>query len=201
MWNGRVTPRDLGSEAITVHCSADEAAPAILAFWFDEVGRDRWFAKEPVLDAAIARRFSAVRGDVLASRAKGWRDAPAHLLAAVLLFDQFSRNLFRGDARAFEADPLALELARVALDRGWVDGAPTAWRQFLLMPLMHSEKLADQQRSLAEFARLGDPHALHFAQAHHDLIARFGRFPGRNVALGRTSTVEEQQALQDGAAF
>ena len=186
---------------MTVQHSPADAAPAVLDFWFDEVGRERWFAKSDALDARLAKRFAALHRDLLVARAEAWRDSPEHLLAAVIVLDQFSRNLHRGSARAFAADPIALELAMLGLDRGW-DGAMTSdRRQFLLLPLMHSEQLADQQRALVEFAKLGDPGVLAFAKQHHDQIVRFGRFPGRNAALGRRTTAEEQDALDGGAAF
>ena len=173
----------------------------MLSFWFDEVGRDRWFAKSDALDAQIRQRFGAWREAVVASRAAQWREIPDHLLAAIILIDQFSRNLHRGSAAAFVADPLALGLTKAALERGWDAGMTPDRRQFLLMPLMHSEALADQQRALDEFARLGVASVLDFARRHHDQIARFGRFPGRNTALGRRSTEDEVAALDSGAAF
>ncbi|MCY7397594.1 MAG: DUF924 domain-containing protein [Sphingomonas bacterium] len=186
---------------MTVQYSPADAAPAVLVFWFDEVGRERWFAKSDELDGRIRARFFALHADLLASKAKAWRDMPDHLLAAIIVLDQFSRNLHRGSAKAFAADPLALDLTRLALDRGW-DGVMTPdQRQFMLMPLMHSEKLADHERALDEYAKLGDANVLDFAKRHHDQIASFGRFPGRNAALGRRSTPEEQDALDSGAAF
>ena len=177
------------------------AARSVIAFWFDEAGAKRWFAKDAAFDAGIAERFGALREEVVATGATGWRDGVDHLLAAILLTDQFSRNMFRGTARAYEADPLAIDLAYRALDRGWTHTAARAWRQFLLMPLMHSESLAEQQKSVAEFERLGDPELTPFAARHRDQIARFGRFPGRNAALGRGSTDEEKAALRSGADF
>ena len=185
---------------MTVHLSPADAAPAVIAFWFDEVGRDRWFAKSDALDAQIGKRFGAWRDAVVASGAKAWRDTPEHSLAAIILIDQFSRNLHRGTAAAFAADTIALELTRAALERGWDAAMTPDQRQFLLMPLMHSEKLADQRRTLDEFAKL-DSDVRHFAQLHFNQIARFGRFPGRNAALGRRTTPEEQDALDSGAAF
>ena len=181
--------------------AAEEAARAILSFWFDEVGKDRWFAKDTALDREIERRFGELRSKVIESRAAGWRGTPETITAAIILLDQFSRNIHRGSAKAFDADPLALELAFEALDKGWTHSAPEDWRAFLLMPLMHSEQLGVQQRSVAEFARLGNPLNLDFAVRHQDQIARFARFPGRNQALGRVSTPEERAALQAGAAF
>jgi uncharacterized protein (DUF924 family) len=175
-----------------------EAARAVLAFWFGEVGKDRWWIKDPVLDGAITARFGALRDTVVASRAKAWREDPETLLAAIILCDQFSRNIHRGSRKAFEADALARELTMLALERGWDAGMPPEQRQFLLMPLQHSENLADQERSLAEFAALGNSEVAHYAQLHHDQIARFGRFPGRNAALGRRTSDEEQAVIEEG---
>ncbi|MDQ3077328.1 MAG: DUF924 domain-containing protein [Pseudomonadota bacterium] len=186
---------------MTVHHSPADCAPAALHFWFDEVGKDRWFAKSPELDSVIERRFGALRDFVLASQAKAWRDDPHHLLAAIILLDQFSRNIHRDSAKAFVGDPLALSLTELALDRGWDKAMPPARCQFLLMPLMHSERLADQERSLIEFERLGDAYVLHFARMHHDQIKRFGRFPGRNAALGRRSSEAEQAVTEEGGVF
>ena len=186
---------------MTVHISPADAAPAVLSFWFEEVGAERWFAKDIVVDRAIATRFTDLREQVVASNAAGWRDEPPRLTAAIILVDQFGRNIFRGSARAFAADGLALELCLLGLARGWTDAAPAEWRQFLLMPLMHSEALADQERSLVEFAKLGNDNATAFAHLHHQQIASFGRFPGRNAALGRRTTEAEQRALDAGAAF
>lgn len=180
---------------------ATAAAPDILRFWFDDVGEKRWFVASDDLDAEIGRRFGALRDAVLASEADGWRDTPDRLLAAILLLDQFSRNLHRGQAAAFAGDGLALALTDEGLDRGWDQAMNPTQRQFLLMPLMHSERIADQQRSLIEFAGLGNAEVLAFARLHYDQIARFGRFPGRNAALGRLSTGAERRALAEGAAF
>jgi uncharacterized protein (DUF924 family) len=184
-----------------VHISPAEAARAVLTFWFDQVGPDRWFAKDEALDRAIAARFAALRDTVVTTHAEGWRDHPDTIAAAIILIDQFSRNIFRGTAQAFAADPLALDLCKLALDRNWIDDAPLAWRQFMLMPLMHSEDLRDQRRALVEFAQLGDQRVSEYARLHHDQIERFARFPGRNAALGRRSTPKELAALADGAAF
>ncbi|MDQ3074819.1 MAG: DUF924 domain-containing protein [Pseudomonadota bacterium] len=178
-----------------------DCAPAVLGFWFDEVGRDRWFAKDPALDRRVRDRLGTLRDALIASKAEAWRDTPDHLLAAIILLDQFSRNIHRDSAKAFAADPLALELALLGLDRGWDAQVTAEQRQFLIMPLMHSEVLAVQDRALVEFVKLGDANALAFAKRHHDQIARFGRFPGRNAALGRRTTPQEQDALDSGAAF
>jgi uncharacterized protein (DUF924 family) len=137
---------------------------------------------------------------VLRTKAAGWRDTPETLVAAIILLDQFSRNIFRGRAKAFEADSLALELCKEALDKGWVDSLPKPLPTFFLMPLQHSENLGDQERSVAEF-RDRDPLNYKYARLHRDQIKRFGRFPGRNQALGRVSTPEEGAAIAQGETF
>ena len=178
----------------------EEAARAVLHFWFEELSEEQHWRKDPAMDREIAKRFSTVRGAVLKCKAKGWRDTPETLLAAIILLDQFSRNIFRGTARAFEGDALALELSKLAMERGWVEEAPKPWQAFFLMPLMHSEKTAEQERCVAEFRRLGGNN-LKFAILHHDQIKRFGRFPGRNQALGRVSTPEEREVIERGETF
>lgn len=180
---------------------AAELAPAVIRFWFDEVGENRWFAKDAALDREITRRFGPFRDALLSSKARGWRDEPGHLLAAIIMLDQFSRNIHRGSARAFEADELALAFSKLALERGWVHDAPYDWRQFFLMPLQHSERLEDQQRSVEEFRQAGNALGLRYALLHLDQIRRFGRFPGRNLALGRVSTPQELAVIERGETF
>jgi uncharacterized protein (DUF924 family) len=116
----------------------------------------------------------------------------------VLLFDQLPRNLYRGSARAYAFDPLARAIARGALDRGWDMALSLPRQQFLAMPLMHSEHIADQRRSLAIYARLPARYGRAFAVSHHRMIARFGRFPHRNDVLGRTSSEAEKRAVAAG---
>jgi uncharacterized protein (DUF924 family) len=122
------------------------------------------------------------------------------LLAAIILLDQFSRNIFRGSAKAFEADGLALELCHMGIERGWVDQVPKPLPSFMLMPLMHSEQPSDQERSVVEF-RDRDALNYKFAVLHRDQIKRFGRFPGRNKVLGRVSTLEERELIEAGETF
>ena len=152
------------------------------------------------MDQHIAERFGKLREEVLRAKAAGWRDDPETLAAAIILLDQFSRNIFRGSAKAFEADALALELCKEALAKGWVDKVRKPLPSFILMPLQHSENMADQERAVAEFQGR-DPLNYKYALLHRDQIKRFGRFPGRNQALGRVSTPEEREALKAGAAF
>lgn len=166
----------------------------MLDFWF-ALPKERHFAKDTALDREIAERFGPLRDVVLANGAAGWRDDPDTLLAAIVLLDQFSRNLHRGSGKAFAADALAVSLTLHAIDRGWEDRYPPDRRIFLYMPLMHAEDVPLQERSVERFTALGNAENLAYAVAHRDAIAAFGRFPGRNAALGRETTAEEQAWL------
>lgn len=171
--------------------SPSEQAAGILDFWFREVGPDRQFVKDELLDAECARRFGPLRDAVLADGAEGWREDAEVLLAAIILLDQMSRNIHRDTPEAFAADPLSLELALSGIARGYHRDLPPDRRAFLYMPLMHSEDRGVQRFSVRCFAEPGLEHNLDFARAHRDAIERFGRFPDRNAALGRQNTPAE----------
>lgn len=174
-------------------------AQDVLSFWFDEIGEDRWWVRSDETDTTIKARFAALWEAHRHSTASDFLGMPDSALAAVILFDQFPRNLFRHDAKAFATDALARAIASGAIARGYDAGFDTHRRHFLYMPFMHSEDIADQERSLALFEGLGDDFALGFAREHHDLIARFGRFPHRNTALGRETLPQEEAAVKEGA--
>jgi len=189
---------EIGLEPAKVHAKARE----VLRFWFDVIGPKQRFAKSDALDAEIEARFGEVRDRVKASGAAEWRGDPEMLLAAIILLDQFSRNFHRGEAEAFAADPLARELTLLALDRGWEAPIEPERRAFLYMPLMHAEDPALQRLSVERFAEPGLEQNLEYARDHAGCIARFGRFPSRNAALGRESTPEELDYLsQPGAGW
>lgn len=173
----------------------------MLAFWFDELTPERHWAKDPDLDAEIARRFGPLRERILASGAAGWRAAPETLLAAVIALDQFGRNIHRGRAEAFAGDPLALELALHGLRMSWDVMLPPERRVFLYMPFEHSEDPAMQALSLRLFKGARDEEMVRYARAHAEVIADHGRFPGRNAALGRESTAAERAYLAEGGGF
>jgi uncharacterized protein (DUF924 family) len=183
---------DLGAATHDVHAKARE----VLGFWF-ALTPEQHFAKSVKLDAEIGSRFGPLRDLVLGSGAAGWRDDPETLLAAIILLDQFSRNVHRGRAEAFAADPLALQLALEAIGKGWDAGMSNDRRQFVYLPLEHAEDAAMQALSVEKFASLGDDYVLDFARKHAEVIARFGRFPSRNAALGRDSTPEELAFLSE----
>ncbi|MDB5712120.1 MAG: hypothetical protein JWL96_4190 [Sphingomonas bacterium] len=187
---------DLGAGQDEVHVRA------VLDFWFGEVPPEKRFAKDAALDDEIARRFGGLRDEVLASDATGWRNGPDTMLAAIIMLDQFSRNIHRETAEAFAADPLAVALTKEAIARGWDEAIDAERRAFLYMPLMHAEDAAAQRESVACFTCLGNAENLDFARAHEAVIEKFGRFPSRNAALGRQSTPEELTYLsQPGAGW
>ena len=194
--------RDLGTPRAEVHQEAiEKQAEAVLDFWLRQVPPEQRFARDAALDAEIASRFGALIDDVAACHAAGWRAHPRTLLAAVILLDQFSRNIRRGRADAFANDPLARALTGEAIAKGWDEAMTPAERQFLYMPLMHCERLDTQVRALALFDTV-DANSADFAWRHCAQIARFGRFPGRNAALGRITTPAEAELLtQPGAGF
>ena len=173
----------------------------LLAFWFEDHDREDWFGGGPEFDASIRERFGGLWEARREDSATDHLATPVTALAAILLFDQVPRNLFRDDARAFATDAQALEIARGVLDRDWEERLTAEGRQFAYLPFMHSESLADQDRSVALFERLGNGEATTFAGRHRDVIARFGRFPHRNEALGRETRADEREAVRAGAGW
>lgn len=140
---------------------------------------------------------SAIGDAVFAGRADGWRDEPQTMLAAIILLDQFSRNIHRGNAQAFAADDLAADLTLEAIDRGYDRRLSKEQRVFLYMPLMHAEDGSLQRLCVEKFEALGIESNLKFARDHREVFERFGRFPGRNAALGRETTAEERAWLEE----
>jgi uncharacterized protein (DUF924 family) len=174
-----------------------DQANAVLAFWFVETRPRQWFAKDAAFDGLLRHRFLGLTRQALAGEFNAWGAEAAGSLALVLLLDQFPRQIWRDTAMAFAGDPQALALSLRAVERGWLEAEPEqARRQFWLMPLMHSEDLAVQEAALTLFERFADHRTADFARRHRDVIARFGRFPHRNAALGRVSGAEELAFLQ-----
>jgi len=165
----------------------------VLHFWFG-LEPERWWRTDPELDSAIKERFQALWEAQRENLPDAFLGSARDAVAAVVLFDQFPRNMFRGDAEQFSTDPLALAVARGAVDAKLDSAMSPAERGFLYMPFQHSESIADQRRSLALFTALGDPEQLGYAKKHHDVIARFGRFPHRNAVLGRPPRADENAA-------
>ena len=174
----------------------------ILNFWFGEAGPGRWFNKDAAFDDIVRQRFRALH-EALATSDNGLLIAdPRSALAAVIVFDQMSRNMLRGTPGAFAADPRALLIAQEAIARGFDAGLTKDERMFLYLPFEHAEDAEAQARCVALMAALDDPELTEWAEAHRGIIDRFGRFPHRNRVLGRTSTAEETEFLaQPGSAF
>jgi uncharacterized protein (DUF924 family) len=162
----------------------------VLAFW-REAGEPKWFAKDNAFDAAIRERFAATYEAAASGALEHWERTAEATLALILVLDQFPRNMFRGDARAFAADPLALAIAERAVGKGFDRLIGPDLRSFLYLPMEHAEQLGVQHRAVALIAGIGREDLTRWAEVHRDLIVRFGRFPHRNIVLGRTSTAEE----------
>jgi uncharacterized protein (DUF924 family) len=174
------------------------AIPAdVLTFW-RTAGPAKWFTKSTAFDEAIRLRFEPVHHAAARGRYAAWEQTAEGALALILLFDQFPRNLYRGSAHAFATDPLARSIARLSLEAGYHLEVEEALKPFYFLPFVHSEDLADQDRSVALYEAAGDANGLKWAHIHRDIIVRFGRFPHRNASLGRVTTPEEQAFLDEG---
>jgi uncharacterized protein (DUF924 family) len=192
----------------------DAQAQAVLDFWFGaaddpqhQMPRQQWFVKDDAFDARIRERFGGLIERALGGELAPWAAASHGALAQIVVLDQFPRNAFRGSARAFAGDPLALAAAQALVADGGDRTLHGVQRQFVYLPFEHAEDLAAQREALRLFGQLErDEPALagllQWAQRHHDIVERFGRFPHRNAALGRISTAEELEFLQQpGSGF
>jgi uncharacterized protein (DUF924 family) len=170
----------------------------VIAFW-RKAGPDKWFTADLDFDRICRESFmatyeAAARGDL-----NDWELTPEGALAVVLLLDQFPRNMFRGKRAAYKTDPVALMVADRAIEKGYDQRVEPALRSFFYLPFMHSEERHHQERSVALYEKTGDPDLIKWARHHHDIIARFGRFPHRNAILGRESTAEETAFLEENS--
>jgi len=173
----------------------------VLGFWFDELEPKDWFEVNAKVDEEISRRFSALHERLSEADTDKFLSDPDTALAAIIVLDQFSRNMFRKTGKAFASDPKALAIAKAALAKGYVELVPEKRRSFFRMPFMHSENLADQQRCVELFEAAGDEYSAKFAREHLEIIRRFGRFPHRNKALDRPSTAREIAFLDEHSGF
>ncbi len=185
----------------------------VLDFWFHAADssehmkpRAVWFEADPQFDRAVQDTLHVLQVAAATGNLNWWAEEPEGALALLILLDQAPRNIYRGSPQAFATDPLARSITSAAYANGFDRNRPAVWRWFLYMPLMHSETLIDQQRSISLFEQLRDDPdsrvAISAAHRHRDIITRFGRFPHRNAILGRESTAEELAFLREpGSAF
>ncbi|MCR9145469.1 MAG: DUF924 domain-containing protein [bacterium] len=174
----------------------------VLKFWFEELTPKQWWVKDPELDATIAKRFGETLNRASQCELFAWRDTPDGRLAEIIVLDQFSRNMYRDQAQAFAADPLAVALAQAAVQTGDDMKIPRERRPFLYMPYMHSESLTIHDEAVRLFTELGIEQNLDYEYKHKAIIDRFGRYPHRNQILGRESTPEEIEFLKGpGSSF
>ncbi len=187
----------------------DPALVPVLDFWCGIPGsperdtfREIWFsAATPEFDAQIRERFLALHERAVAGDFMGSMDSVDGCFALLILFDQFSRNMFRGTARAFATDPKAREVAAHAIAQGFDKKVGEVYRVFFYLPYEHSESLADQERGLELVQALGNQRTIDASLDHIEVIKRFGRFPHRNAAMGRVSTPDEIEYLKDGKSW
>ncbi|MGO4386893.1 DUF924 family protein [Microvirga sp. 2YAF29] len=170
-------------------------ADEVLAFW-REAGPEKWFSKDEAFDQTCRDRFlptyeAAARGDL-----NEWELTPEGALAVILLLDQFPRNMFRAQRETYKTDPVAVMVADRAIERGFDHKVEPEFRRFFYLPFMHSESLQAQERSVTLNESLNEDSAK-WARHHRDIVTRFGRFPHRNVILGRETTPEEEAFLQE----
>lgn len=168
----------------------------VLDFWFHEDTKPHWFEPTPEFDRAVRRRFAKLLARAVTGELDGWRASAEGCLALCILLDQVPRNIFRGDARAFAADERALAVAEHALAQGLDRELAPEGKQFLYLPFMHSERLANQLRALALYESAGLTESARYAREHLEIIRRFGRFPHRNAVLGRRTTEAEAEFLR-----
>jgi uncharacterized protein (DUF924 family) len=177
---------------------ARETLPAdILSFWRG-AGRDHWYRRDDAFDAEVRERYLKVWRKAAAGGLSSWEASDDGALALTIVLDQFPRNMFRGDARAYSSDALARDVAVRAIERGVDTRIDPALREFLYLPLEHSEHLGDQLRCVDLFRGTENAENIDYAEQHADIIRRFGRFPHRNRVLGRETTPEEQAFLDAG---
>ena len=174
---------------------------SVLDFWFKELSAKQWFAKDDDLDEDISERFSALHYQASIGELSHWRNKPKSALAEIILLDQFSRNIFRGTAKSFAFDSLALVLAQEAIRRGDYKTYDAAEFDFMMMPFMHSESALVHEEGLPYFQLSNNENMKSYEQKHLDIIKMFGRYPHRNEILGRESTPDELAFLIENPGF
>jgi len=173
----------------------------IIEFWYSERMRPRWFSSTPELDAEIRSKYENLWLQAGKGALEDWKESPEGCLALAVVLDQFPLNMFRGEEKSFSTEQKAVACSKYCISQGYDREIPVERVAFLYMPLMHSENLADQDLAVKLFEQANLAHNLRFATHHRELIRRFGRFPHRNLILGRESSAEEIEYLNSKEAF
>jgi uncharacterized protein (DUF924 family) len=181
--------------------SAVATARQIHEFWFSDAVRPLWFDSTPEFDGQLVERYLATFHEAARGQLDQWQKSAVGALALVIVLDQFPLNMFRGQPESFATEAAAREVAEDAIVRGYDVDLSNEEKSFFYLPFMHSESLADQDRSVALFRQAGLDGGLKWALHHRDIIRRFGRFPHRNAILGRNNTEDESAYLVSGGAF
>lgn len=175
---------------------------SVIDFWFVEIDPKKWWVKDGSFDRLIRERFGALNSAAVHGELFDWRRTPRGRLAEIIVLDQFSRNIFREMPESYESDPMSLALSQEAIRAGDDKALEPGQRLFLYMPFMHSESRLIHEEAVKLFTSLGRPKNLEFELRHKEIIDRFGRYPHRNEILGRHSTAEEIEFLnQPGSSF
>lgn len=169
----------------------------VLDFWFDSLTPNEWYRKDEILDLKMVEKFIALHDSAIKGELFSWRNTSPGRLAEILIIDQFSRNIYRGDPKAYQHDSMALVLAQEALYGGHAEVLEPHYRQFIYMPFMHSESKIIHEEAIRLFSQPGFEHNLSYEIDHKKIIDQFGRYPHRNKILGRQSTAEEEAFLVD----
>ncbi len=174
----------------------------IITFWFEEISPEQWFKKDKEFDAMLLERAGTTVIKALNGQLDRWSKTSTGSVSLVILLDQFTRNIFRDTPKAFSGDEMALVLSQKSINSKWFSELSMTYKQFLLMPMMHSEDISIQEKSLPLFKQHANNRTYEFAVKHRDIIAKFGRFPHRNLILSRPSTEEELMFLNEpGSSF
>jgi uncharacterized protein (DUF924 family) len=174
----------------------------VLDFWFEETKPEQWFKKDPTFDNKIKLMFLDLTEAALTKKLTSWQNNKKGSLALILLLDQFTRNIFRNSKKSFSGDLSALTITLDVIERGYLPRSPLNWCHFMLIPMMHSENLNIQNQSLAFFKKYTSRKTYSWAIKHQKIILEFGRFPHRNIILGRDSTKKEIDFLKKpGSSF
>lgn len=174
----------------------------IITFWFEEISPEQWFKKDKEFDAMLLERAGTTVIKALNGQLDRWSKTSTGSVSLVILLDQFTRNIFRDTPKAFSGDEMALVLSQKSINSKWFSELSMTFKQFLLMPMMHSEDISIQEKSLPLFKQHANNRTYEFAVKHRDIIAKFGRFPHRNLILSRPSTEEELMFLNEpGSSF